>query len=100
MKNSMQTIVVLAGFMIPLLVGVLSKLEAPAALKAILNFGLSALSGLLGTLTQDFVLADFLLAWGTTWAISVASYYGLWKPTGTAEVVQVKTASVGLGKAA
>ena len=45
-------------------------------------------------------LTELVTAWGTTWAISVATYYGLWKPTGVAGAVQAATADVGLGKAA
>lgn len=98
MRNSTQVITVLSGLVIPLLVGVLAKLEASSTVKAVLNFGLSALAGALGELTGDaFVWADFVMAFGLTWATSVATYYGLWKPTGTSEAVQVKTAGVGVG---
>lgn len=99
MNENAQLIAVLAGVVVPILVGVLAKANAGAGLKAVLNAGLSGLAGALaGAVAGDF--KSFLIAWGSTWAVSVASYYGLWKPTGAAGAVQGATANVGLGKAA
>ena len=93
-----QTISILTGFVIPLLVGLLSKLNASSTLKAILNFGLSALASVLATVIPDqFNWANFLVTFAMTWVSSIATYYGLWRPTGAAEVIQIKTANAGIG---
>lgn len=93
-----QLISVLTGFVIPLLVGLLSKLNAAKSLKAVLNFGLSALASVLATvIPEQFTWSAFLVTFAMTWVSSVATYYGLWKPTQTAQVIQVKTANMGVG---
>jgi hypothetical protein len=94
-----QTVAFLSGIIIPLLVGLLSKVSASSGLKAILNAFLSALAGVLATVTQvDSANArDFVIAIISTWVVSVATYYGVWKPTGVAGTVVAKSAGFGLG---
>lgn len=96
--SDMTLFALLTGVIIPLLVGLLSKLNASSGLKAIFNFGLSAASSLLITVNETtFELKPFLINWAFTWAISVATFYGLWKPTGVSNQVQEKTANFGVG---
>jgi hypothetical protein len=88
----------LAGVIVPLLVGIVTKLEAPAGLKAMVNAALTALGGLVATIVPgDFHWHPFLASWATAWVVSVATYYGLWRPTGVAPAVQQSTATVGVG---
>lgn len=99
--DAAQVIGVLTGFLIPLLVGLLSKWRAPRWVKSVLNLGLSALSATLASvIPAEFSWAAFGLTFAATWATSIASYYGLLKPTGTAQAVQLRTANVGIGKRA
>lgn len=104
MKNAnenAQLISVLTGVIIPLLVGVLTKMNAASAVKSICNAGLSALGSVLATMQLDaWSWKWFVISWMSTFTVSIASYYGLWKPTGAAPAVQNATANVGLGKAA
>lgn len=94
-----QTVSLLVGVVIPLLVGLLSKLNASSGLKAILNAFLSAIAGALTTVTivTEATLRDFVIAILSTWVVSVATYYGIWKPTGVAGTVAVKTSGFGVG---
>jgi hypothetical protein len=88
----------LAGVIVPLLVGIVTKLQAPAGLKAMINAALAALGGLAATIVPgDFAWHPFLANWATAWVVSVATYYGLWKPSGVAPAVQQSTAGVGVG---
>jgi hypothetical protein len=88
----------LAGLLVPLLVGIVTKLTAPAGLKAMINAALTALGGLVATIVPgDFRWHPFLAAWATAWVVSVATYYGLWKPSGVAPALQQSTATVGVG---
>lgn len=97
--SDMGVIALLTGVIIPLLVGLLTKLNASSTIKSILNFGLSALAGGLATVTSDagFEWKPFLVNFAFTWVISIATYYGLWRPTGVAPAVQEATPEFGLG---
>lgn len=96
--SDMTVIALLTGVIVPLLVGLLTKINASPSIKSILNFGLSALAGVLATVSDiDFEWKAFLVNFALTWAVSVASYYGLWRPTGVAPAVQEATPEFGLG---
>ena len=96
--DTAQVISLLVGFVVPLLVGLLSKWDASKTVKSILNFGLSALSSVLATVIPDqFEWGPFLFTFAMTWATSIATYYGLWKPTNAATKVQSTTATFGVG---
>jgi hypothetical protein len=93
------TLSFIAGAVVPLLVGLLTKFNAHPGLKGVLNAVLSAIGGGLavaigahGTVT----LGTWLLAMAQTFALSIAAYYGIWKPTGVAGAVQNSTANIGL----
>lgn len=97
-----QTISFLCGVLIPLLVGVLTKVNASSGLKAVVNALLSALAGALAAFTQTGLTGDvdwktLILSMLSTWIVSVATYYGIWKPTGVAGTVNVKTGRFGVG---
>lgn len=96
--SDISLLATLAGVIVPLLVGLVTKLDAPGGLKAFLNAGLSAAGGLVATVVPGaFQWHPFLAAWATTWVVSIATHYGLWKPTGISEAVQSSTAGVGIG---
>lgn len=96
MSTDTQTLTLLAGVVIPLLVGLLAKARAHPGLKALLNAALTAAAGAL-TLPGPFTARGFAAAWATTWVVSVATYYGILRPTGVAGAVQRSTANVGVG---
>lgn len=64
-----------------------------------LNAVLSAVTGAIsaGQIDGGWSFKAFIISWGSTFAVSIASYYGFYKPTGVADAVQTKTAGVGVG---
>lgn len=96
--SDMTLLVLLTGTIVPLLVGLITKLDASAGIKAILNLGLTALGAALATSNQiGFAWKPFVVNFGVAWAISVGTYYGFYKPTGTAETVANIAPEVGIG---
>lgn len=90
------------GTLIPALTDLLAKEAAPAWLKAVLNAGLAAISGALtGALNANTLNGShweqILLTIGLAWLASVASYFGLWKPTGLSDKLSRATPNVGIG---
>lgn len=101
MEIDVSILNILVGTIIPILVGIVAKKVAHAGLKASLNASLSVASAVLisgiengGTLGTWQELAGAAVL---TFVVSISAYYGFWKPTGTAEIVQDKTANFGLG---
>lgn len=95
-----QTLTRMLGIAIPILVGVVSKKVASQGLKATLNALLSAIGGsLIYLFAADGALnaAGFVNAVINTFLVSIATYYGVWKPTGLAGTVAEKTANFGIG---
>jgi|SRR5688572_4935115 len=96
--SDMTLLTLVAGVVIPLLVGVLTKLDAHSGVKAVLNLGLSALAAGLATVNEiDFRWHPFLVNFAFTWVVSVATYYGFWRPTEVSIKVQEATAEFGVG---
>lgn len=94
------TISILLGVVIPIVVGIVTKIDAAPGLKAVLNALLSAITGALNlVLTNEGALVwrEFVTSIALAWLVSVATYYGLWKPTGVAGTVATATARVGIG---
>lgn len=85
--------IVLAVFL-PILVGLVTTRVTKGSIKAWLLAGLTLATSLLTQLAQaissgtPFDLGLALLAVIPAFAISVATYYGLWKPTGVGEKMQ------------
>jgi hypothetical protein len=97
-SQTTQLLSLLGGVLIPLLVGVLTKSAAPSGVKAILNAALSGLAAAVAQVVPEhFVWQPFLIAWATTWVVSIATHYGLYKPTGVSQAVQTSTGTFGLG---
>lgn len=98
MNQDTQTIILLAGVVVPILVGVLAKASAPAGLKAILNAALTGVAAVLAqTLPGTFAWRPFFIAWAGAWVVSVATHYGFYKPVGVTAAVANSTGKVGLG---
>lgn len=87
------------GVFLPILVGIVTKELASGGLKATVLALFAAVSGLVagaiqadGAFTQEAIFAGFI-----SWVIAVTTYYGYWKPTGTAGNVASATSAVGIG---
>lgn len=89
------------GLLIPLLVALLTKRVASSRTKAVLNIVASALAGSAAYLVAadgGYDVEGFVNAALNTIIVSVATYYGLYKPTGITDTVQNKTANFGIGR--
>lgn len=96
--SDMTIYALLVGTVIPLLVGLLTKLNASAGIKATLNLGLAALGAALVTANQvNFNWKPFLVNFAFAWVVSVGTYYGFYKPSGVAPAVAAVAPGVGLG---
>lgn len=84
----------IVGIAIPFLTELVTHATAPAWLRGVLNFGLSALAGILVTLSlADFnSYSDYLFTIATTWLATMRAHY-----TGMTNPVAIKTANFGIG---
>lgn len=97
-----QVASILLGFGLPLLVAVVTKIKAARAIKAACLLALSIITGLVttsvgsdgGAVISSTALISAIIAWVT----GMASYYGLWKPSGVAGSVAQKTDGFGIGE--
>lgn len=98
MNTDTQLITIASGVLVPIAVGLLAKLRAPGGLKAMMNAALSAIGSVLAqVIPASFSWKPFFISWASVWVVSIATYYGLYKPTGIAPAVQNSTANVGIG---
>jgi len=84
--STVQVVSILIGTFIPILVALVTKSTATPRVKALVNLALSAASGFGAEFinSANFVWQQALLTTVVTFAVSVATYYGLWKPTNVA----------------
>ena len=89
-----------AGVFIPLLVGLVTKSTASSAVKAWVQAVLAAAAGALAvalTNSGGVTLLALVEAGVQTFVVSIAAYYGLWKPTTVAAKVAAVAPNVGIG---
>lgn len=88
--NAVQVASLLIGVFIPILVGLVTKRTTNRSVKSILLLALSAVSGFLTEFVNsaNFVWQQALLTSVITFVIGVATYYGLWTPTGVTDKAQ------------
>lgn len=94
-----QTLSILTGIVVPLLVAVVVKIDAPPAVKAITNGLLAAVAAWLANVIPGAPISwkTAITTIGIAWASSVVSYFGLWKPTGTTDGIAAATSNFGIG---
>lgn len=86
---------------IPLLVGILTKLRAHPGVKAVMLIILNGVGAAIGTavgvdgvaVISRTTVYQFIVGC----VVSIATYYGVWKPTGVSGGINRATATVGLG---
>lgn len=94
----MSLFVLIGSVIVPLLVGLLTKLHASASVKAVLNLALNGVVAALATVNEiDFDWKVFLINWGFGLAVAVAVYYGVYKPTEVADKVAKIAPDLGIG---
>ncbi len=92
--TGIQVLSLLVGTVLPLLVGLVTKVSTSPGTKATLLAALSAASGLLTELLASaqanvsYDLAQGLLTAVATFIVAVGMHYGLWKPTGASAKAQ------------
>lgn len=86
--SSYYLVSVVVAPLLPLLVGLVTKLAASPGLKAVLLLALSAVVGVVNQWIEagpDFILtSDLIVATLVAWVIAVGTHFGLYKPTGIA----------------
>lgn len=86
---------------LPIVVALVTKANAPPALKAVLLLFLSAVTAVVTPLIQNggslTIDKPFAIGFATTFVVAVASYYGLTKPLGLAGS-ESKVAAVNNGR--
>lgn len=96
--SNMTLYALLTGVIVPLLVGLFSKLNASSGVKSVLNLGLTALGTALVTFNQvNWNWKTFAINFGLGWAVSIGTYYGFYKPTGVAGTIAKTTPNFGVG---
>jgi len=91
----------IVGVLLPIVVGIITKLSAPSWLKAVLHMLFAAVASLIITsITLDGTAVisktSALIAFGT-WITGMATYFGFLMPSGISPAVNTKTARIGIG---
>lgn len=99
-----QILILISSLLIPLLHGVIVKSNADDRSKVALTLALTGISGLVAAVINDggTFTTDLLVAWGTTFVVTITTHYGLYKPlavTGSDGVIQRLTKGQGLALA-
>lgn len=82
------------GVVLPILVGLVTKVNTNAGVKAVLLLLLSAVNGFLteyvnaATSSANYDWATALYTWGGSFALAVAVHFGIYKPAKISEAVQ------------
>lgn len=87
----LQLVSLLVGTVLPIGVGIITTRKTKPGVKAVLLAAASAVSGLLTAYLQTpngFDWDGAIISWIATFLAAVATHYGWWRPTGTAEIVQ------------
>lgn len=86
------TVSALLGTIIPILVGLVTKVSTSSAMKAILNALFSGVAAIINVSVIDgggaIISQSTVKSAALTFLVSIATYYGIWKPTGVAAQAQ------------
>lgn len=81
----------LIAFLLPLFIGFITKAALPERAKATIMLVVTAIASLIASTQTGAVLdGDTLQLWGKSVVITVASYYGVWKPVGLGNIAPAK----------
>lgn len=90
-----------AGSILPLVTGLVTKMDSSSKVKAVVNLVLTVIAGVLAAIIQakgSITVGQILSAIFITFTGSGASYNHFWKPTGVAQKVQAIAPNTGIGK--
>lgn len=95
-----ELVLIITATLIPLVVGVITKLTAPGALKSILLIVIGAVATAIAVSTGADGVAVIskvtLIESFRTVVTSIAMYFGVWKATGISPAVNKATENIGL----
>jgi len=96
---------IVQSFVVPLVVGVLTRVAASGPLKVVVQIVVNALGALLGNVVVldgvAVLSVPTLVMWGLGVAGTVAAHYGVWKPievTGSSPATNRLLPAVGIGR--
>lgn len=99
-QDPTQVIALISGLLIPLLVGVVTRLSATAGLKSMVLLFLTTVSQVINTLyvpdhgwQWELFVWNFVIAFLT----AVGTYLGIYKNVGVTDTIQAKTRYFGIG---
>jgi hypothetical protein len=94
------TLALLGGVVVPILTALVVKAHLSGAGKAIVNAFLASVAGALAVIVPDqgYTWQTLAMGIGLSFVLSVATYFGLWSPTGVTGGVANATANLGIGK--
>ena len=78
-------VTLLSGLVIPLVTGLITKLDASVGTKSIITILLSAAAGIAATVVNEggILTTDTLLNALVTWGLALGAFYGLYSPFNT-----------------
>lgn len=97
---NVQALAVISGLIVPLITAIVTKDVASRAIRAWCTAILSAVAGGIAVATQTaghIVIGQWVDGIFMSFFTAIATYYGFWKPTGTAPAISSATASFGIG---
>lgn len=99
---TLQFYLFLAGVVVPILTGIVTKARTSSAVKGVANTLLSVIGAALVVAVDHGLHLDAHLGISAfmVFIASTTSYKTLWKPTGVAAAIQNATAGFGVGKEA
>lgn len=86
------------AFLLPLVVGLVTKASLSSAAKAVVMLVLTGVAALLSQVDANagILTVEMLTTWVGTMVVTIASYYGVWQPLGAGNVAP----EVGIGPGA
>jgi hypothetical protein len=98
-------LLLLTAVFLPLLNGLVTKLDARPGLKAAVNFAIAFVVALIDVLIDqggEWTWQSFLVAWAVVAGVSHNAYKMIWKPAGggVSDPVRLATPNAGLGNGA
>lgn len=97
---NVQALAVIGGLIVPLITAIVTKDVASRAIRAWCTAILSAIAGGIAVATQTaghIVLGNWVYGIFMSFVTAIATYYGFWKPTGTAPAISSATSNFGIG---
>ena len=82
----------IVGFVLPLVIGLITKASLSKGAKAVVMLVLTGVASLINQVDANagILTVEMLNTWLGTMLVTVASYYGVWKPLGAGNIAPEK----------